>query len=110
MKNLIKNYVFARKIQSEKEAEFESALKVFSTENQVFQLICPEYWDAIDAIILHLIGEKGLYWLGWWIYETEYGTKHAYAEDSTGRVQLDTFDKLWDFVILDKSAGEMQNG
>lgn len=110
MKNLIKNYVFARKIQNEKEYEFESALKAFSTENQIYQLICSEYWDAIDAIILHLIGEKGVDWLGWWIYETDYGTKNALASDDTGNVTLDTFDKLWDFVILDKTAEEINNG
>lgn len=110
MKNLIKNYVFAIKAQHEKEEEVCRVLQSINSENQLFQLVCNQYNDAVQSLVHNLIGDKGVDWLGWWIYETEYGTKNAYAEDSTGRVQLDTFDKLWDFVILNKTAEKMNNG
>ena len=106
-KEILKNYIDGLIHQNECDNKFYDVLKFIHADNYNISLVSESYTIAMDALIEEVIGKNTFDCLQWWLWETNVG-----IGDNKFRVDpvifdkndeiihtLDTFDKLYDYLI-----------
>lgn len=101
-RELFSRIISSIKAQSEKEDRISTSL-----EEMFDGYLIPTISEGLTNLLIDILKlefDDDNDWIGWWIYEKEYGTLErlkAYNADGS-EIVLNTIDKLYDFLILNK--------
>ena len=106
-KEILKNYVDGLNQQNKCDDKFHDVLKFIHADNYNISLVSESFTIAMDALIEEVIGKNAFDWLQWWLWETnvgigdnEFGVDPViFDKNSQITHTLDTFDKLYDYLI-----------
>jgi hypothetical protein len=89
-------YATATKSQSLAVDNLNQALQVLNTDNYLFSL-CEPIELAYTELVEQLLGPELFDWLGWWMYEADYGTKSTMysINNQDYDPKLQTFEQFW---------------
>lgn len=71
-------------------------------DNQVMRVLPDSYTDMVFALLQ--LNNSDSSWVSWWMYEDTKG-----VSDTTGCMDLETFDEFYAFVFEAKTVAEIQN-
>jgi len=106
-KEILKNYVDGLNQQNKCDNKFYDVLKFIHADNYNISLVSESFTIAMDALIEEVIGKNTFDCLQWWLWETnvgigdkEFGVDPViFDKNSQITHTLDTFDKLYDYLI-----------
>ena len=106
-KEILKNYIDGLNHQNECDNKFHDVLKFIHPDNYNISLVSEKYSMAMEALVEEFIGPIAFDFLQWWLWETNVGIGDnkfrvdPFIFDKNGDTThtLDTFDKLYDYLI-----------
>jgi len=106
-KEILKNYVDGLNQQNKCDKKFHDVLKFIHADNYNISLVSESFTIAMDALIEEVIGKNTFDWLQWWLWESNVGIGDnkfgvdpvIFDKNSQITHTLDTFDKLYDYLI-----------
>ena len=111
-KEILKNYVDGLNQQNKCDNKFYDVLKFIHADNYNISLVSESFTIAMDALIEEVIGKNTFDCLQWWLWETnvgigdnQFGVDPVIFDKNDEIIHtLDTFDKLYDYLISHDDA------
>jgi hypothetical protein len=96
---LIEQYVTATRQQHEREEAMSAAMQALAPDNAVFSLQCEEMHKLLSAFALKAFGEVAVDWLGWWMWECDFGQKPARMWQDGTEFDVTKLENLYRFCL-----------
>jgi len=100
-KQLLEYYIAETEKLSDFKDSLNQVLESIAPENHIWSLV-PESYQTMVLRLLQLTPEQED-WLSWWMYESTKG-----VSDTTGCMDLDSFDDFYAFVFEHKTVAEIE--
>jgi hypothetical protein len=105
---LIEQYVLALKAQHDKEQALSDCMQALSPENAVFSLQCEEMQTLLSTFALKVFGETAVDWLGWWMWECDFGEKPAVMWLDSDEFDVSRLEDLYEHCLREPKTQKPQ--
>ena len=88
--------------QRDMESDLSNLMAKFEPENTFFSLICRDYSESLDDMLLSAIGESGMGWVDWFLYEckdSETGVRSGKCTIDGKETVVQTAEQLYDVIF-----------
>jgi hypothetical protein len=92
-------YIDGVKYQNEIENEFTTVLSKFDSDNYNVAFVSYKLSHAFDAILIETIGKDKFDWLMWWMFDSEFGTKHYMVTIEDKEDNVSNFSDFYELIL-----------